>query len=97
MVTILIYADETVLIADTERKLHKLSQKVKGKQKKKGLNISCKKTEYMVVINRNNSTCKLQIGYNKIKPVQQFNYLGSVLTEDKGLGKMMPNLPGELE
>ena len=43
------YADETVLIVDSEEKLKKLLSKVVEESKNKRLTINCKKTECMVV------------------------------------------------
>lgn len=67
--------------SDTERKLQELLEKVIEESEKKGLNI--KNKEYTVVSKRNSLTCELQIGNTKIKQVQKFNYLRSVLTEDR--------------
>lgn len=61
------YEDDTVLIADMERKLQKLLQKVVKESDKKGQSINCKKTECMVVSKRISPKCKLQIGNTKIK------------------------------
>lgn len=43
------YADDTVPIADMERKLQDLLQKVVKESEKKGLSISSKKTESIVI------------------------------------------------
>ncbi|XP_069972232.1 uncharacterized protein [Penaeus vannamei] len=50
--------------------------------RKKGLTINCKKTECMVVSKRTSPPCELKIGQEKIKKVQKFNYLGSMVSED---------------
>lgn len=60
-------------MADTERKLKELQKRVKKSEN--GLNINCKKPEYMVVSKRNTPIWKLQIGDIKIKQVQSFKYL----------------------
>lgn len=59
------YADDMVVITDTERKLHKLLQKVVKESVKKGLNINCKKTECMVVSKRNRPTSKIRDNQNQ--------------------------------
>ncbi|MGX9987587.1 reverse transcriptase domain-containing protein [Soonwooa purpurea] len=76
------YADDTVLIADTEKKLQELLQKVAKESAGKGLSINYKKTECMVISKKTNQKCTLQVGNTRIKQVQKFKYLGSVLTED---------------
>ena len=43
------YADDTVMIAKSERKLQDLLDKRVEESKKKGLTMNCKKTECMVV------------------------------------------------
>lgn len=53
--------NNTMLIADKERKLQMLLQKVLKESKKKGLNINCKKTECKVVSKRMNSKYKSDI------------------------------------
>ena len=50
--------------------------------KKKGLTISCKKTECMAVSKRESLACALKIEDDTIKQVHKFNYLGSLLTEN---------------
>lgn len=62
--------------------MEKLLQKVMTVSEKKGLKISCKKAERMVVSTRNSQIWKVQIGDTKIKQAQQFKYLGSILAED---------------
>ena len=71
------YADGTVLIAKSEKKLPDMWDKVVEESKKKGLTIKCKKTECMVVSKRESPACALKIGDNTIKQVQKLNYLGS--------------------
>ena len=77
------YADDTVLIADSEDKLQSILTTVAEESEKKGLQLNAKKTECMViskksVIPRCNITCK---GEN-IKQVDTFKYLGCTITPD---------------
>ena len=76
------YADDTVLIAKSEKELQGLLDKVVEESKKKGLTINCKKTECMVMSKRASPSCALKTVGNTIKQVQKFNYLGSLLTEN---------------
>ena len=76
------YADDTVLIAKSEKRLQDLLDKVVEESKKKGLTINYKKTECMVVSKREGQACALKIRDNTIKQVKRFNYLGSLLREN---------------
>ena len=76
------YADDTVLIAQSEEKLQRLLDKVVEESKKKGLTINCKKTECMVISKQKDLTCQLKINDVTIKQVKSFNYLGSLITGD---------------
>jgi len=77
------YADDTVLIAESEEKLQEILDKVVEASEKKGLTINCRKTECMVISKQKVAKqCKIRIGDILIKQVQKFNYLGSMITED---------------
>lgn len=72
-------------LANTESKLQVSLQKVVKKIEHKGVNINWMKTQWMVVSNRNNPRCKLQIGDETPKPSKNniSKYLGSALTEGR--------------
>ena len=77
------YADDTVLIADSEDKLQRILSTAAEESERKGLQLNAKKTECMVVSKKNaipkcNITCK---GEN-IKQVDTFKYLGCTITPD---------------
>lgn len=55
------YADDKMLIAETQKKLQELLKNLGKESDKKRLNINCKKREWMVVNKRNRPRCKLQI------------------------------------
>jgi len=77
------YADDTVLISESEGKLQELLDKVVEESAKKGLTINCKKTECLVVSKKTRRPdCRLHIGNNTIKQVSKFNYLGSIIAEN---------------
>ena len=78
------YADDTVLISESQDQLQKLLNKVLEASEAKGLTINCKKkTEFRVVSKKSIiPKCKLQIGNYIIKQVQSFKYLGSTITAD---------------
>ena len=77
------YADDTVLISDSQEGLQALLDKVVDASKDKGLTLNCKKTECMVVSkNKDNPKCELRSADSIIKQVTKFNYLGSMITSD---------------
>lgn len=72
---------ENMLIAGSEEKLQTLIEKVTKENEKKRLIINYKKTKYMVVSKRNSV---MGSGRNrKINPGQKFNYLGSIVKDDR--------------
>ena len=76
------YADDTVLVADSQDDLQMLLDRVVDESRKRGLTINCKKTECLVVSKRESPKCSLKIGDVIIKQVAKFNYLGSTITEN---------------
>ena len=77
------YADDTVLIADSEEKLQNLVDIVNEASEAKGLRINIKKTETLVVSKKQNSPqCSIEINSIGIKQVNKFVYLGSTITAD---------------
>lgn len=67
---------------NTETLIYIQVKRVYKENVKKELNISCKKTECMIVSERTSSKCELNIGDNNIKQVPKCKYLVSDLTED---------------
>ena len=77
------YADDTVLIADSEEKLQRLLETVNEASEDKGLSINVAKTECMVITKgQEQIRCNLNIGNKRIEQVNQFCYLGSWITSD---------------
>ena len=77
------YADDTVIIADSAEKLQELVSAINDASEEKGLRINKAKTECMVVSKRSGPIdCRIEINQEIIKKVQEFQYLGSVLTSD---------------
>ena len=76
------YADDTVLIADSEEKLQNLVNAVNRKSEEYGLRINKKKTETLVIAKTGNPTCNIKINNENIKQVDSFKYLGSLITTD---------------
>ena len=76
-------ADDTALIADSEKKLQDIVYKIVTESQKLGLSLNVKKTYCMVISKRKETPrCHLKSAGVVIKQVEQFNYLGSMLTSD---------------
>ena len=77
------YADDTALIASSEKELQSLLDIVVAESERKGLYLNVKKTECMVVSKKPvNPTCNLKSKGEKIKQVYRFKYLGYIITSD---------------
>ena len=76
------YADDTILLAESEEDLQKLLDVVVVESERKGLNLNCKKTECLVISKTESSRCILKVNDRVIKQTFSFNYLGSIITED---------------
>ena len=77
------YADDTVLIADSEEKLQNTLTTLTVESENKGLQLNAKKTECMVISKQtdipvSNILCKGK----RIKQVDTFKYLGFTITPD---------------
>lgn len=70
-------------MVDPERKLEELLSKIVKESKEKALTINSKMTECSRVVNQRDGTkWVLYIGDIKIKQVQRFNYLDSLVIDD---------------
>lgn len=77
------YADDTVLISETEIGLQQLLHKVVAESEKLGLSLNTKKTYTMAVSKKTEPpVCKITAKGDEIKQTKNFNYLGSMLTSD---------------
>ena len=77
------YADDTVLISDDEQNLQEMIVSLKNESEVRGLNINKQKTKLMVFSkSRNVPKCNIYLDNEKIKQVQEFEYLGSIITSD---------------
>ena len=82
-VTNIRYADDTVLVADSEEKLQRLVDEVKEASEVRGLKINTKKTEVLGITKRRQRLrVRIYIGGRQIKQVQEFKYLGSIVSEE---------------
>lgn len=77
------YADDTVLLADSEERLQYLLNILVPASREKGLLINIKKTETMVFSKKaERPRINIRINGDVIKQVDSFNYLGSTLSAD---------------
>ena len=75
------YADDTVLIAESEKDLQSLVDKVRQESALKGLSLNQKKTEVMVISKKiTNQNCKINVEGTVLNQVQSFKYLGTIIT-----------------
>jgi len=77
------YADDTVLISDTEAGLQRLLDEIIIESERFGLFLNTKKTYTMTVSKKvEPPVCEITAKGDHIKQTENFNYLGSVLTSD---------------
>ena len=78
------YADDTVLIAESEEELQKLVDAVKEGSLRFGLEMNTKKTKTMIVRRDVNDGSKVNINVDGVtlEQVEQYQYLGQLITED---------------
>ena len=77
------YADDTVLMAESEAQLQKLLDIVVKESEAMGLSLNVKKTECMVISKKPiNPKCNLYSKGEQIKQVKKFKYLGFLITSD---------------
>ena len=77
------YADDTTLITDSQEKLQNLIDALDRESQEKGLNINKRKTKVMVITKDEQSPkIEMKINNHVIEQVDQFNYLGSLVTYD---------------
>ena len=78
------YADDTVLIAESEEELQRIVDEVKEKSLERGLKMNVKKTKTMVI--RRDSTelvkVKILVDGKILEQVEKYLYLGHIITED---------------
>ena len=77
------YADDTVLIADSEAKLQGLVNELETSCREKGLKINKTKTETMGITKvKEGIRVRINVQGNPVKQVKEFKYLGSIITDE---------------
>ena len=77
------YADDTVLMAQSEQTLQEILNTVEEESERKGLALNISKTESMTISKKLiPPTCKLKSDDAQVKQVNRFKYLGYSITSD---------------
>ncbi|GFN90939.1 catenin (cadherin-associated protein), alpha 3 [Plakobranchus ocellatus] len=81
--TYLRYAEDTVLIANSEEKLQKILTTVPGESEKKGLHLNAKKRKCMVISKKAvTPECNIACKGERIRQVNTFKNLGCTVIPD---------------
>lgn len=75
------YADDTVLIAESEEDLQNLLDKIVYEGETYGIKVNEKKTKIMVVSKNNTPRANIAIGTHCIEQVENFKYLGCIMND----------------
>ena len=81
-VSILLYADDAVLLAESEQELQLLVDRFCMVCSKRKLKINENKTKTMVFDRDGSGGCEIMVGEVKLEEVREFKYLGSILQND---------------
>ena len=78
------YADDTIIIADSEQKLQNLMDVIVDESGNKGLDINKEKSYVVFGISKKaeNPNCSIRVKGDVLKQNQEFKYLGSWVTSD---------------
>jgi hypothetical protein len=81
----LLFADDQVIIADTEDNLQKAAHKLNRLITEYGLTISVQKTKSMAFKGRDPVRTKIVIDNKTVEQVKSFNYLGNMISHEREL------------
>ena len=76
------FADDQAMTASSNEGLQKLMDGVDRAAEDYGMRINVKKTKTMVISKEGGKKVDIKIGQHKVEQVQQFKYLGAVVTDD---------------
>lgn len=76
------YADDTVIIAESQEALQNLLNRISQTGKEYGLNINVRKTKVMAVSKTGHRQMNIRLNDSQIEQVNKFKYLGCWITED---------------
>ena len=81
-ISILLYADDAVLLAESERELKLLVDRFSVTCERRKLKINEKKTKAMVFDRDGDGSCDILINNVKLEEVKEYKYMGSMLQND---------------
>ena len=81
------FADDKAILASNEEGLQELMTRLNDVSEEYGMKINTKKTKVMHVSRKRNVRLTIQINRTKIEQVQEFKYLGSIMTENGSCDK----------
>ena len=81
-ISILLYADDAVLLAESERELQLLVDRFFMVCERRKLKINEKKTKAMVFDRDGDGSCAVLINDVKLEEVKEYKYMGSMLQND---------------
>src|SRR5215831_12141300 len=76
------FADDQAMLAGKNEGLQRLMDGLNSAAEDYGMRINVKKTKSMVISKTGNKDVEITIGQHKVEQVQQFRYLGALITED---------------
>ena len=76
------YADDTVIVATTEKDIQNLLDVVNEKGQKFNVEMNVEKTKVLVISRDQNTRANLQLNGQVIEQVECFKCLGSIITDD---------------
>ena len=78
------YADDIVLLVESEEEIQKIVNRLDQVESEKGLLIDMDKTKIMIL---NGKICNITLNGSRLEQVNTFQYLGSTITEDAECSK----------
>ena len=82
VISMIRYADDKAVVANNEKNLQMLMDNVSWVTQEYGMKIKVKKTKAMCISRQDKTKVKIYIDGQVLEQVQQFRYLGSLITED---------------
>ena len=81
-----LFADDAVLVAESEEDLGRLVREFDNVCKRRNLTLNVGKTKVMVMERGTDTQCRICLNEQVLENVSEFKYLGSVLNKDGSLG-----------
>ena len=76
------FADDQAVLASSKEGLQRLMDGLNSAAEDYGMRVNVKKTKTMVISKTGNKKVDITIGQHRVEQVQQFKYLGALITED---------------